>query len=118
MRSKLALSIILFSSFSTTTIGQAVAQNSINIQSPQQPQQIFEQDNPNDGSELFTDRATGSSLINLLNRLQQVNGRSSSDFAEEQTESFDNAVDAFRQQQQKKIGEPEATPEIPQSTEP
>ncbi len=117
MRSKLAPFIILLCSFSLGTIGKAVAQNSINIQSPQQPQQIFQQDNPNDGSELFTDRATGSSLINLLNRLQQVNGRSPSDFAEEQTESFDNAVDAFRQQQQQKIGEPEATPETPDSTE-
>jgi hypothetical protein len=120
MHSKLALSLVLFCSCSTVAIGtQAVAQTSSDLQSPQQPQTIFQQDNPDDASNVFTDRATGTSLLNLLNRLQQASGRSSGEFAEEQTESFNEAVDAFRQQQQQKIGgQQEATPEPPKPTEP
>ncbi|PZD72874.1 hypothetical protein C1752_03305 [Acaryochloris thomasi RCC1774] len=117
MRFQPALSIALFCSCTVAVIdAQAIAQTSTDLQSPQRP--IFEQNDSDDASDLFSDRATGSSLLDLMNRLQQAGGRSASEFAEEQNESFNEAVDAFRQQQQQDFGGPEATPETPKPAEP
>lgn len=116
MRFQSALSIALFCGCTATAIGApAHAQTSSDLQSPQRP--IFEQNNTDDASALFSDRATGSSLLDLMNRLQQAGGRSASEFAEEQNESFNEAVDAFRQQQQQQFGEP-VPPETPKTAEP
>jgi hypothetical protein len=55
-----------------------------------------------------------TSLYGLINRLQLLNGRSSSDFASEQNEGFQSAVDEFRQKQNQKIQSPSApTPQKP-----
>ncbi len=110
MRSNLTCPIaVLFSlgALCTINVQAAVSQTSSDLQSssPQQPLKVFEQENPDDASNLFTDRASGTSLLNLLNRIQQVNSRSSGEFAEDQAESFDSAVEAFRKkQQQQELG--------------
>jgi hypothetical protein len=49
-----------------------------------------------------------SSLYGLINRLQLLNSRSPSDFAAEQNEGFQSAVDEFRQKQKQKIQSPSA----------
>jgi hypothetical protein len=56
---------------------------------------------------------SSSSLYGLINRLQLLNGRSSADFAAEQNEGFQSAVDEFRQKQQQKIQTP-STPAVQQ----
>lgn len=70
------------------------------------PLQDFQLEDSNSAEEVFTDRGGPGSLLNLLNRLQQVNSRSSSEFAEDQSENFDSAVDAFRKKQQEQLGSP------------
>lgn len=70
------------------------------------PLQDFQLEDSNDPDQLFTDRGGPGSLLNLLNRLQQVNNRSNSEFAEDQSASFDSAVDAFRKKQQQQLGDP------------
>jgi hypothetical protein len=49
-----------------------------------------------------------SSLYGLINRLQLLNSRSPSEFAAEQNEGFQSAVDEFRQKQQQKVQNPSA----------
>jgi hypothetical protein len=44
-----------------------------------------------------------TSLFGLMNRLQQLDGRSSSEFATEQNEGFKSAVDEFHKKQQQKL---------------
>jgi hypothetical protein len=80
--------------------------------SSQEPLKVFSrEDDPNNLSNVFSaERASGTSLLNLLNRIQQVNSRSPEEFAEDQNQSFDEAVDAFRKKQQ--TGEA-TTPESP-----
>jgi hypothetical protein len=56
---------------------------------------------------------SASSLYGLINRLQLLNGRSSADFAAEQNEGFQSAVDEFRQKQQQKTQSP-STPAVQQ----
>ena len=70
------------------------------------PVQDFQLEDSNSAEEVVTDRGGPGSLLNLLNRLQQVNSRSSSEFAEDQSENFDSAVDAFRKKQQEQLGSP------------
>lgn len=70
------------------------------------PLQDLQIEDPNDPNQVFTNRGGTGSLLNLLNRLQQVNGRSNSEFAEDQAESFNSAVDAFRKKQQQQLGTP------------
>lgn len=57
------------------------------------------------------------SLLNLLNRMQLLNGRSPGEFAAEQNENLNSEFERFRQQQQQKLGTPapKATPADPQS---
>ncbi|MGR3274469.1 hypothetical protein ACSYAD_05075 [Acaryochloris marina NIES-2412] len=70
------------------------------------PLQDFQLEDSNSAEEIFTDRGGPGSLLNLLNRLQQVNSRSGSEFAEDQSANFDSAVDAFRKKQQEQLGSP------------
>ena len=44
-----------------------------------------------------------TSLFGLMNRLQQLDGRSSSEFATEQNEGFNSAVNEFHKKQQEKL---------------
>ena len=44
-----------------------------------------------------------TSLFGLMNRLQQLDGRSSREFATEQNEGFKSAVDEFHKKQQQKL---------------
>lgn len=90
----------------------AVAQSS----QPSEPLQDLKAEDPNDPSQVLSDRAGPGSLFNLLNRLQQVNGRSSGEFAEEQSTNFDSAVDAFRKKQQEQLQAP--TPSTPDAVTP
>ncbi|KAI9132404.1 hypothetical protein [Acaryochloris sp. CCMEE 5410] len=78
------------------------------------PLQDFQLEDSNSAEEVFTDRGGPGSLLNLLNRLQQVNSRSGSEFAEDQSANFDSAVDAFRKKQQEQLGSP--TPSTPDSS--
>jgi hypothetical protein len=57
-----------------------------------------------------------SSLYGLINRLQLLNSRSPSDFAAEQNEGFQSAVDEFHQKQKQKL-QNSATP-APQTPQP
>ena len=76
-----------------------------------QPLQDFQSEDPNDINNVFSERGNGAgSLLNLLNRLQQLNGRSPGEFAEDQSASFDSAVDAYRQKQQEQLQAPSAIP--------
>ncbi|WP_299493396.1 hypothetical protein [Acaryochloris sp. IP29b_bin.137] len=70
------------------------------------PLQDLQLEDPNDPNQVFTNRGGTGSLLNLLNRLQQANGRSDSEFAEDQAENFNSAVDAFRKKQQQQLGNP------------
>lgn len=78
------------------------------------PLQDLKLEDPNDPNQVFTNRGGTGSLLNLLNRLQQVNSRSNSEFAEDQTSDFESAVDAFRQKQQEQLGNP--TPSAPEGS--
>jgi hypothetical protein len=71
-----------------------------------------DQENSNPFSNSGQDSAT--SLYGLINRLQLNSGRSSADFAAEQNEGFQSAVDEFRQKQNQKIQSPSA-PTLQQS---
>jgi hypothetical protein len=89
----------------TVSVQGVSAQSASSLQpsSSQQPLQIFRQEDPNDPSNLFTNRASTTSLLNLINQLQLLNGRTSSEFAAEQDENFNAAVEAFRQKQQREL---------------
>lgn len=78
-------------------------------------QDLQRQDDANDPNQVFTNRGGTGSLLNLMNRLQQVNSRSDSEFAEDQSTSFDSAVDGFRKKQQEQLGNP--APVAPKSTD-
>ncbi len=52
-----------------------------------------------------------ASVFSLLNRIQLLNGRSSSDFAAEQQEGFQSAVDDFHKKQKEKLGTPNVSPQ-------
>ncbi|WP_299413287.1 hypothetical protein [Acaryochloris sp. IP29b_bin.148] len=82
------------------------------------PLQDLKLEDPNDPNQVFTNRGGPGSLLNLLNRLQQVNGRSNSEFAEDQSADFDSAVDAFRKKQQQQLDSPStpATNQPPETT--
>lgn len=80
----------------------AMAQSS----STNDPLQDFQLEDTNDPDQIFTDRAGPGSLFDLLNRLQQVNGRSGSEFAEDQSKDFNSAVDSFRKKQQEQLSNP------------
>lgn len=43
--------------------------------------------------------AGGASLLNLINQLQLLNGRSSGEFAQDQDESFNSAIQEFHNKQ-------------------
>jgi hypothetical protein len=53
-----------------------------------------------DLNNVFNNSGDSSSLYGLINRLQLMNGRSSGDFAAEQNEGFQSAVDEYRKKQQ------------------
>lgn len=74
-----------------------------------------ENSNPFSGS----GQDASSSLYGLINRLQLLNSRSPSDFAAEQNEGFQSAVDEFRQKQKQKIQSPSVpAPQQPKPTTP
>lgn len=81
------------------------------------PLQDLQLEDPNAPDQVFTNRGGTGSLLNLLNRLQQVNSRSSSEFAEDQSANFDSAVDAFRKKQQKQLGVPVPLQAAPESVD-
>jgi len=58
------------------------------------------------------------SLLNLLNRMQLLNGRSPGEFAAEQNESLNSEFERFRQEQQEKLGAPGTTPAAPAAPQP
>jgi hypothetical protein len=70
-----------------------------------------DQENSNPFSNSGQDAST--SMYGLINRLQLLNSRSPSDFAAEQNEGFQSAVDEFRQKQKQKIQSP-STPGLQQ----
>jgi hypothetical protein len=59
-----------------------------------------------DPNNVFNGTADTSSLFGLVNRLQLMNGRSYSDFASEQNEGFQSAVEEFRKKQQQQLQTP------------
>jgi hypothetical protein len=81
----------------------------------------FPQSNDNSGQELndvFNNSGQGAtSVYGLINRLQLLNGRSTADFAAEQDEGFQSAVEEFRQKQKQKVQSP-LTPTPPQPVAP
>lgn len=64
------------------------------------------------------DGSGGGSLLNLLNRMQLMNGRSPGEFAAEQNENLNSEFERFRQQQQQKLGAPGTTPAAPAAPRP
>jgi hypothetical protein len=73
----------------------------------------FPQNDANSGQDFndaFNNSGQGAtSVYGLINRLQLLNGRSGADFAAEQNEGFQSAVEEFRQKQKQKVQSP-ATP--------
>jgi hypothetical protein len=58
-----------------------------------------------------------ASIMNLMNRLQQMDGRSYEEVSADQRENLNNAADAFRQRQQQRLQAP-AAPIQPQPIAP
>ncbi|MGF1603607.1 MAG: hypothetical protein ACFCU8_16605 [Thermosynechococcaceae cyanobacterium] len=119
MPSKLTVSFALICGLGVMLMGtNAKAQTASDLQNSSSQGAIttFErEDDPNNLNNVFSpDRASGTSLLNLLNRIQQVNGRSSQEFANDQNENFNDAVEEFRKKQQ----ESEATSSPQPSTAP
>lgn len=59
------------------------------------------------------DGTGGSSIFNLLNRIQLLNGRSPGEFAAEQTKNLNSEFAEFRKKQQLKLDSPEIVPTAP-----
>jgi hypothetical protein len=72
------------------------------------PQNSTTNDQENNNPFSNSGQDASSSLYGLINRLQLLNSRSPSDFAAEQNEGFQSAVDEFRQKQKQKIQSPSA----------
>lgn len=111
MRLHPALWTTIFCSFGAMAIlpvlpAQAQSANDLQTSSPQQPLGIFNQDDPNDPSNLFTDRANGSSVLNLINRIQLLNGKSPEQHSEDLNENLTDAAADFRKQQQEQLQQP------------
>jgi hypothetical protein len=86
------------------------AQTSSGSENTIQPLKDFQLEDPNDPANVFSNRGGSGSLLNLLNQLQQLNGRTPGEFAEEQSASFDSAVEAYRQKQQEQLQTPVTVP--------
>lgn len=97
--------VVMFSSMTLLGSWPVMAQSS----QTNDPLQDLQVEDPNDPNQVFTNRGGTGSLLNLLNRLQQVNGRSNSEFAEDQDDNFNSAVDAFRKKQQQQLGNPSSS---------
>ncbi|MGB7417348.1 MAG: hypothetical protein WA902_24340 [Thermosynechococcaceae cyanobacterium] len=116
MPSKLTVSFALVCGLGFMLISaNAEAQTALDLQnSPSQgASTTFErEDDPNNLNNVFSpERASGTSLLNLLNRIQQVNSRSPQEFADDQNENFNDAVETFRKKQQE--GEATSSPPAP-----
>jgi hypothetical protein len=64
---------------------------------------------------------SAGSLFSVINRLQSLSGRTGQDFAEEQNENLNSAVQDFRKKQQEKLqnqGSPLTPQPVPGSTTP
>ena len=77
----------------------------------------FDTDNPNDLNNVFNGRdSSGTSVLNLLNRLQDLNFYTPS--RAEQLEGIDGAAQEFHRKQQQRLQESsEVTPTAPNPTE-
>lgn len=72
-----------------------------------------------DLNDLWNNRdESSSSLFSLINRLQLLNGRSPGDFAAEQDDNFQSAINDFRKKQQEQIQPPSAQPPAPSLSNP
>jgi hypothetical protein len=78
-------------------------------------QDLLRQDNPNDiGSILNGNTGTGAaSIMNLMNRISNMDGRSPDELSADQKENLNNAAEAFRRQQQQRL---EVNPAAPAPT--
>jgi hypothetical protein len=61
---------------------------------------------------------SGASMYSLINRLQMMGGRSSGEFAEEQDENFNTALDEFRKKQQEQLQTSPTQPVTPGAVDP
>ncbi|MCM1983846.1 hypothetical protein [Lyngbya confervoides] len=57
----------------------------------------------NSPEQVFNGQGTPSSLFDLINQIQQMNGRSPAEYAKEQNRQFNKAVDNFYQKQRQVI---------------
>lgn len=78
-------------------------------------QDLLRPDNPNDINNLLNGNGgTGAgSIMNLMNRLSNMDGRSPDELSADQRENINNAADAFRRIQQQRL---EAAPAPNQPT--
>jgi hypothetical protein len=64
------------------------------------------------------DGDSAASMYSLINKLQSLSGRSAGEFAEEQDENFNAALDEFRKKQQEQLQTSPAQPAIPGAVDP
>lgn len=85
------------------------------------PPSPFEQNKNDDLSSIFNNNGGtgGASLLNLINRIQLLNGQSPGEFALEQQDSINDAAAAFRSKQLQQIQQPGLTntPAEPETSE-
>jgi hypothetical protein len=93
------------------TLGVLSATPSL-AQTVSNPIQDLQNGNSNDvGNILNGNTGTGAgSIMNLMNRLQTMDGRSVDEYSADQRENINNAAEAFRQRQQQRIESNPANP--------
>jgi hypothetical protein len=93
------------------TLGVLSATPSL-AQTVSNPIQDLQNGNSNDvGNILNGNTGTGAaSIMNLMNRIQTMDGRSPDEYSADQRENINNAAEAFRQRQQQRIESNPANP--------
>lgn len=82
------------------------------------PAQGLQQQDPNNFDFLTeSERDSSASLLNLINQIQLLNGRTAAEFDAEQSESLDAAAAKFRSQQLQRI-QPQRQPSYPVKNSP
>lgn len=70
-----------------------------------------------DPNNIFNNSGDASSIYGLINRIQLLNGRNSGQFAADQNEGFQSAVEEFRKKQQQQFQGPVLQkPAVPNQT--
>lgn len=87
----------------SATAVRSQSANDLQTTAPQRPLELFNQEDPNDPANLFSDRANGSSVLNLINRIQLLNGKSPQQHAEDLDENLNDAAADFRKKQLQQI---------------